>query len=76
MVLTEDGNVHPDPLGRPEPDGDLPVPGARRPPADPTPIAIDEEVSGTIAIPGEEDRFTFDGTAGQRLFFDVEENGG
>ena len=46
------------------------------PPPTTTPIQIGDVVSGTIAIPGEEDRFTFEGAAGQRLFFDVQDSGG
>src|SRR5262249_42280554 len=41
-----------------------------------TPINVDEVVSGTIAVPGAEHDYTFTGGVGQRLFFDVQQNGG
>jgi RHS repeat-associated protein len=39
-----------------------------------TPINLGQVVSGSIDVPGEEDHYTFSGTAGQRLFFDVQQN--
>jgi RHS repeat-associated protein len=39
-----------------------------------TPITVGQVVTGSISAPGEYDRFTFTGTAGQRLFFDVHGN--
>src|SRR5262249_52018090 len=41
-----------------------------------TPFHVGDVVSGTIAIPGEEDNYTFAGTAGQRLYFDIQQGGG
>jgi RHS repeat-associated protein len=45
----------------------------------PTPVAITigQVVSGSLGVPGQQDRYTFTGTAGQRVFFDVlASNGG
>jgi IgGFc binding protein/Putative Ig domain/FG-GAP-like repeat len=39
-----------------------------------TPISIGQVVPGAISVPGEHDRYTFTGTAGQQLFFDVHGN--
>ncbi|HJZ57853.1 MAG TPA: hypothetical protein VKE74_23035, partial [Gemmataceae bacterium] len=41
-----------------------------------TPFQVGDVVSGTIDIPGEEDFYTFAGTAGQRLYFDIQQGGG
>jgi large repetitive protein len=35
-----------------------------------TPIAVDNIISGKISQPGEQDSYTFTGTAGQQLFYD------
>src|SRR6266478_2031884 len=34
-------------------------------------LASSNTYSGTISLPGQEDRFTFTGTAGQRLYYDA-----
>src|SRR5262249_30139442 len=46
------------------------------PPPVVVPIAINQQVSGSLDIPGEEDHYTFTATAGQRLFFDGQLNSG
>ncbi|MCO6459521.1 MAG: hypothetical protein J5I93_29765 [Pirellulaceae bacterium] len=38
------------------------------------PLTIDGETSGTLDSPGENDVFTFEGTVGQRLYFDALDN--
>lgn len=37
-----------------------------------TPITFGQAISGTLGVPGEEDRYTFTATAGQKLYFDVQ----
>lgn len=41
----------------------------------PAPITVGQTVAGTIGVPGQQDRYTFTGTAGQQLFFDVLNSG-
>jgi hypothetical protein len=42
----------------------------------PVALALNQPVSGTIAVPGEQDRYTFSSTAGQAVFLDVLASGG
>ena len=35
------------------------------------PLNLDEEISGSISVAGEQDTYTFNGSIGQRLFFDA-----
>jgi RHS repeat-associated protein len=46
------------------------------PPLTPVPIAYNTVVNGNLAVPGEEDQYSFSGTAGDRVFFDVLDNPG
>src|SRR5262249_42607904 len=48
---------------------------AEQPPAT-TPIALNQTVSDSILAPGEQDRYTFTGATGQRVFFDVQNSAG
>ena len=41
------------------------------PPTNEYPLILGSDVSGTLEVPGERDVYTFDGVAGQRLYYDA-----
>ena len=43
---------------------------ATAPPSNTSPLTLGETVNGNIAAPGQQNSYTFTGSAGQRLYFD------